>query len=378
MARICRRLLTGGGAALTLTLFLFAAAPAANAQQPVPTHGGRSYAVGLTGIKALGTVSVGDTFVPGSVNLPPAGGSEHGAVGTMALPAGLGSVVVARSDVQGDAERSSARSEVRSVTLLPGGPAGAVQLSGTAAVLEAHVLMASATIQCGSGPSLDSGVASLSILGQQIDVRSTRNSVIEVRPGGLLAARVQINVQGSQAASHSASAIVVEFPATGPLAALLQGTITLSHAEAAVGGCAARPNPRLGPKPQRNAGSDARMSPNPHRRPGWGPASSPPPHLNHRLIGGGHPRLATGGGDPDLAVGADPSLAPADARSSTDTETSSATSGNRTGSGRTGNPATGIPRRPDGSELWMVLVPTVLAAIAGLAAGAHLARRERP
>lgn len=236
---------------MALLLVLVAAAPAASAMRLVPTHGGRSYAVRLSGMKVLGTASLGDTILPDDVNLPPAGGFEQGAVGTITLPANLGSMVVARADVQGDGEKSRARSEVTSVTVLPGGPASGVQLPGTppggAALLEAHLLTAGAAVTCAGAMSAGSSIANLSVLGRQIDVGAGRDSVILVRLGGRLAARVWVNARQTQVAGGralgSVSALRVEFPADGPLAAVLQGTITLSHADASMRGCTANPAP---------------------------------------------------------------------------------------------------------------------------------------
>lgn len=289
MISICRRLLAGGGAGLALLALLVAAAPAS--ANSGPTHSGQSYAVGLAGVKVLGSlVSVGDTTLPADSKLAPQGGSARGTVGTITLPSGLGSVVVARAEVQGDNDQSNAQSEVASATLLPAGvPAGVqlpIQVPTGVAVLSARLLTASAAVDCSGNVQADSAVASLSILGKPVDVQSGRNNVIEVPVGSQVAARVRTNVQDSMVGRStvwgSISALEVEFPADGPLATLVQGTVTLSHAEADVHGCSA-------------TGGGSTPSPSPSTSPGVGGGAVPD-----------QPKMPATGVPSDLAAASSP------------------------------------------------------------------------
>lgn len=262
MKCFCRRLLAGGGGLLLSLALLVTASPAAGAQGSAPTHDGQSYAVGLTGVKALGkVVRVDDVTLPQGVILPSGGGVQRRALGTILLPGGLGSAVVAQADAQGDGNQSNARSEVASVTLLPAGVPSGVSLPvrpvAGAAVLDAHVLTASASVDCSGDVLHHAAVADLKILGQPVDVSPGGRA--QVTLGDKVVATVSTSDQTGQASGGtvqgSSSALVVDFPTDGAIADVIQGTITLAHAEAGVSGCA--PTSGGGPGPGGGSGPGA-------------------------------------------------------------------------------------------------------------------------
>jgi hypothetical protein len=237
------RLLAGASLALGLQLALLGAAPAALAAGA--SHSGRAYALGLTGVSALGTINVPDTVLPDGIKLDPSGGSKSKTQIPLEVP-GLASVNLLKAAVEGSGDQSNAETEVASATVLPAvsskAPTKALLPEGVA-LIEAHVLTANASVNCNGQVSTDTKVAKLSVLGQKIDV--SVHGVIEVRLSttGPVAARVTIDNRQSGTKPDgtvwaSADAVIVEFPADGPLAAVVTGTIAISHADADMEGCA--------------------------------------------------------------------------------------------------------------------------------------------
>ena len=105
------------------------------------------------------------------------------------------------------------------------------------------MLTASAAVSCGGQVSTATSIASLSLLGQQIDVRAHGTVEVRMSPSGPVAARVTIDNRQSQVRPDGtvwaeSDAVLVDFPAGGPLASIIQGTIAVAHAEADMEGCA--------------------------------------------------------------------------------------------------------------------------------------------
>ncbi len=241
-----RRLSFLGAAVMTALLTaLFSAIPA---QAQNVTYAGRAYAVGLTGV-AVANVTVSDTLVGDTGPLPGAGGTVSAGPGTVTLPAGLGSVTIVTEQATGANESSNATSQISSVSLLPTGlPPGIPVLSAT-------VLTSNTGVNCAGLATLSSSLATLSIAGQTVPINPNPNTTTKVLgTGGLTIASVGFNQQTYDASTNAAGAdaLVVTFPATGPLATVIRGTIIISHADSALSGCA---TPTPTPTPSTPTGS---------------------------------------------------------------------------------------------------------------------------
>lgn len=240
-----RRLpLFGLSAVFGLVAASFAAIPA---QAAVTSYSGNAYAVGLTGVTVAG-VGVTDQLVGFTQPLPPAGGTLNGSVGTVTLPGGLGTATVVLEQTSGGGTTSTSTSQVAGVTILP------TTLLPTG-VLGATVLNAnSSVVNCGA-PTLASSVATLSINGTTITLppNPAPNTLIVVGPPTAPIATVTLNAQASTGtppttSAGTVSALVVDFPATGPLAPVITGTITISQAHSDQV-CTAAPPPTPTPTP---------------------------------------------------------------------------------------------------------------------------------
>lgn len=222
-----------------------------------PTYSGRAYALGVSGATVLGS-SVGDTTVADTGQLPSGGGSVSNGPGTFTV-SGLGTVTVTKEQAAGGGSTATASSVISAVAL---------SVSSTA-VLQATVLTAATTAAaCGAAPSASTGVATLTVGGAAVTlpVNPAPNTTVTVPTsavGAAVIATVTFNAQTYTASSNtqSASALVVTFPAGGALSATFTGTITLSHAESDVAGCAvvatSSPAP---PVPSSGAAGDWRSS----------------------------------------------------------------------------------------------------------------------
>ncbi len=210
---------------------LFAAVPA---QAQNVTYGGQAYAVGLTGV-AVANITVADQLVGGTGALPPAGGSVTAGPGTVTLPAGLGSVTIVTEQANGVNEASTATSQIASVSILPTG------LPGNLPVLGATVLTANTGVDCTGLTTLSSSLATLTIAGQTVPINPNPNTTTTVvNSSNLTIATVTFNRQTYNAATNAAAAdaLVVDFPTTGTLASVIRGTITISHGNSDLTGCA--------------------------------------------------------------------------------------------------------------------------------------------
>ncbi|MGH9066861.1 MAG: hypothetical protein ACRD0J_05135, partial [Acidimicrobiales bacterium] len=98
----------------------FASTPAASAA-PIPTssgtYSGDAYAIGLKGVKVLGT-AVNDGTLGDSGQLPTSGGKVTGAPGTIHLPGGLGTITVTEDQATGVNGLASANSRILGLSLL--------------------------------------------------------------------------------------------------------------------------------------------------------------------------------------------------------------------------------------------------------------------
>jgi hypothetical protein len=210
---------------------LFAAVPA---QAQNVTYGGQAYAVGLTGV-AVANITVADQLLGNTGALPPGGGSVTSGPGTVTLPAGLGSVTIVTEQANGVNETSTATSQIASVSILPGG------VTGGASVLGATVLTANTGVNCAGLATLSSSLATLTIAGQTVPINPNPNTTTTVlATGGLTIATVTFNRQTYNSATNAAAAdaLVVDFPTTGTLASVIRGTITISHGNSDLTGCA--------------------------------------------------------------------------------------------------------------------------------------------
>ncbi len=223
---------------------LFAAVPA---QAQNVTYGGRAYAVGLTGV-AVANITVADQLLGDTGALPPGGGSVSSGPGTVTLPAGLGSVTIVTEQANGVNETSTATSQIASVSILPTGVPGGV--------LGATVLTANTGVDCAGLTTLSSSLATLTIAGQTVPINPNPNTTTTVLSGGLTVATVTFNRQTYDAATNAAAAdaLVVNFPVTGTLATVIRGTITISHGNSDLTGCATT-TPTPTPTPPTPAGS---------------------------------------------------------------------------------------------------------------------------
>lgn len=211
------------------------------------TYSGRAYAVGLSGVKLLGgTVTVPDTLVGDTGPLPAGGGSVSFGPGTVSLPGGLGSVDITSETAQGSANVSSANSNVAGLS---------INVSEVS-VLSATLLVAQASVGCSGPGPFTTSVGSLTIAGIDVTVNPSPNSSVTVTDplSGQVIATVTFNQQTYTSSGNLASAnsLVVSFPANGALAAVIQGTITVSHAEADLTNCASptpTPSPTATPTP---------------------------------------------------------------------------------------------------------------------------------
>jgi len=200
---------------------------------------GDAYAVGLTGLKLVaGAITVPDQKIleGGPQPVSPCDGGTMSASGlTAAVPPPTGggtgdladaTIVTEQSAASG--RTSTSTSNVTSATILPGrGTAGANVLSAT-------VANASNSVNCGGSTANASSIATLTINGTAVTVPAGVNQSVTVPgPGGTTLATVIFNQQSYDATKNlaSASAAVVSFPAAGTLAAVITGTVTISHAE---------------------------------------------------------------------------------------------------------------------------------------------------
>lgn len=222
---LVRRLCILAAALLTALGTALLASPA-RVRADSNTYSGRAYAVGLSGV-VLGPVTVPDQLVGDTGALPGSGGTVSAGPGTVSLPSGLGSVTITTEQASGSSGAASATSQVSSVSILPAGTPGGV--------LSATVLTANTGVNCGGLTRLASSLATLTIAGQTVPINPNPNTTTTVStPGtGQTIATVTFNPQSFTASTTTAmaSAVAVTFPATGTLASVIQGTITISHAE---------------------------------------------------------------------------------------------------------------------------------------------------
>jgi hypothetical protein len=148
------------------------------------------------------------------------------------LPSGLGTATVTQEQASGASETSSATSQLSSLALLPTATLPA-PLTGTG-VLSGTDLSVSTSLTCGTPNVVATTTGTLTIAGVPVTVPTTPNSSVNVTApatGSAVLASVTFNFQDSVPGSAKGSSIIVSFPATGPLASLIQGQVTLSHAE---------------------------------------------------------------------------------------------------------------------------------------------------
>jgi hypothetical protein len=152
--------------------------------------------------------------------------------GPVPLPGGLGSVTILAEQAKGVSEAANATSQIAAVSILPTAafPGG---------VLSATLLTANTGVNCSGLTTLSSSLATLTIAGQTVPINPNPNTTTTVLSGVLTVATVTFNQQAYNSATNDADtdALVVTFPAGGPLAAVIQGTITISHADSDLTGC---------------------------------------------------------------------------------------------------------------------------------------------
>jgi hypothetical protein len=205
----------------------------------VPDYSGEAYAVdvALTVADNIGvTARVGDTG-----QLLAAGGTLNGTVGAVTLPSSLGTANIVTEQTTGANSAASSTSNVASVSILPnalGGP-----------VITATLLNAATSASCSAAPSATSSVGSLSVAGVAVPLTTAPNTVVTVGISPVVIATVTLNQQSTSPGQASASAVIVDFPATGPLAGVIQGRVILSHAESDITECTAAAAPTPAPAP---------------------------------------------------------------------------------------------------------------------------------
>ncbi|GAC1344914.1 MAG: hypothetical protein NVSMB29_18870 [Candidatus Dormibacteria bacterium] len=222
-----------------------------------PTFSGRAYAVGVSGVTLFGK-PVGNTTVADTGQLPSGGGSVSNGPGTVAVP-NLGSVTVTKEQAAGNGSSATASSEISGVLLQPG---------DVSPLLNAKVLTATTTARaCGAAPSASTSVVGPLTVGGQtvtVPVNPPKNTTVKVGTPEAVIATVTFNAQTYDPATNtqSASALVVTFPDKGMLSQLITGTITISHAESDLEGCASAvaaatstPRPAAVTVPNTGAGS---------------------------------------------------------------------------------------------------------------------------
>jgi IPT/TIG domain len=194
-------------------------------------YGGQAYAVQLTGVR-VGTTTVTDQIVDGTGPLPPGGGTVNGTAGSILLPSGLGSATVTQEQASGALETSSATSQISSIALLPN-TALPTPLTGTG-VLSGNNLSVSTSLTCGAPNSIATSTGTLVVAGVAVTIPNAPNTSVNVTApatGSAVLATVTFNFQNSIPGAVKGSSIIVSFPTTGPLASLIQGQVTISHAE---------------------------------------------------------------------------------------------------------------------------------------------------
>src|SRR2546427_6646383 len=219
-----RVLVFGGIAAALLTI---AGAVPAFAQ----VYGGQAYAVQLTGVR-VGGIPLADQIVDGTGQLPPGGGTINGTTGSIILPSGLGTATVTQEQASGALGTSSAASQLSNVALLPTSTLP-TPLTGTG-VLSGTNLSASTSLTCGAPNNVTTSTGTLVVAGVPVTVPTTPNSSVNVTApatGNAVLASVTFNLQNSIPGAVEGSSIIVNFPSAGPLASLIQGQVTISHAE---------------------------------------------------------------------------------------------------------------------------------------------------
>ncbi|HET9050384.1 MAG TPA: choice-of-anchor P family protein [Candidatus Dormibacteraeota bacterium] len=130
--------------------------------------------------------------------------------------------------VTGGATRSSSKSQVASLELLPKADMGID-------VLDATLLTAATSATCGLHPTTSgsASVLTLTIAGQKVVATPDNPQNTAVSVGGLATVTFDYtNVNTSTSpATETASSVRIDFPATGPLAPLVKGTLFISYAK---------------------------------------------------------------------------------------------------------------------------------------------------
>ena len=230
--------------ALVLSIAVAFAAGTAPASAESQQNGGLQYtgrAAAVytpTGLRILNQQVVApETVICQAGPLPPAGGQFMACNGNLDV-FGLGTVNVLNQSVTGQGGTSSATSEVASVNLFPtpiGG--GLLNLNPLLANIRATVLRADTSVTC-SSHSESTSLATLTLNGSSIlpaNASQTNQSLNILNNGAI----VTLNYQQYDAATNTATAspLRIEFPANGPLAGIISGTIFVSYAQSDLHGC---------------------------------------------------------------------------------------------------------------------------------------------
>lgn len=192
-------------------------------------YSGRAYAVGVIGATLAGS-AIPDQVIGDTGQLPSGGGTVTFGAGTVTVPS-LATATIVTEQATGSNGTSSASSDVSNLVIGPGAAAGGKDL------VDATLLTANTAVNCAGQQTLASSVATLTIAGNTVAIPPNPNTTVRVLPSPLaLLANVTFRQQSYVTATNtaSASALVISFPtaaAGGTLAALITGTITISHAE---------------------------------------------------------------------------------------------------------------------------------------------------
>lgn len=218
---------------MTATAGLTAASQPVLAAPTASAYSGDAYGIGLFGVKVAGLLSVSDTKLNevGPFNGPTPQSGDSGVVAIDFAAGGLRATAdTARSTVTEGSSASSASSALQTANVTV----------GLTSLVQANVLSSNTAVDCSGVKTLRSQVLGLTVGGVNVNVNVSPNTTVTVKQPltGRTIATVVINQQSSSTSptysAATANALVVSFPANGALAALLQGTVVISHAESDV------------------------------------------------------------------------------------------------------------------------------------------------